>query len=648
MNATDLGIRIVETPDDPAEENAVSTFLEIQNLGAISLNRNWRLYFSLGLKPVDERFVSQTLIDGRYGFLEPTEFWQPLDPGKQIRIEIESWLFSGMNLLDRQGFHVSTIQEDGEERFIGAPTLYPPVLVPLTSPRNTWIHDMTPGVRTSERNLPDAIDAALTVIPKPKSAEFTGEWVSSDAIELRSSINSSMADNYELNISQEQITIIAKNIRCLFQANQTLSQLTRSSDRQVPLCAITDKPDFAYRSLFLDIARHFHDVAQLKKVIDAMALYKMNHLQLGISNDEGWRLEIPSIPELTDTGARRSRSGPIYPSWGDGPEEISGFLTRAEFIDLLAYASERQIAIVPEVNLPGHANALLRSFDDSNRYQLSDPEDTSQYRSAQGYSRNVLNVGLEDSYRLAADIIREVAAMYDEAGVSFDNLHLGGDEVPHGAWLHSAACRSLAVWKDEWDMADADDQHAATAALMRHHYGQMLNIVERISPKTRTLFWHEMAPHGDNRSWYNVWLTDQGDRTALDVILKEGFTFIISNASHLYLDMPYTMAADEPGLPWANYIDTRDIFEFDSITAWKLATDDRALGIQAQLWSETVFDSDLMDYYLFPRLLAVAERAWNAKPDADHWPLFHSALVQKEMARLRALGIKPRPISQSD
>ncbi len=637
MIASDLALKFFETRSGDTD---IGTFLKIENQGDRPILRNWRLYFSLGLTPCENTLLKQVLIDGRYGYLEPTDAWQPIQPRASMQVQVENWLFSGMRLLTRQGFFLVELDEHGDEVFLGEPPCLAPELQPLTDIRNPSITAMTPGVRTSENAPPETVDEPHTIIPSPKVTELSETHLHIDTLTTTRMIDASLAKGYELEISDTGISIRAGSETQAFYAEQTLEQLAANGN--LPAATVSDHPDFDHRGLFIDIARHFHDSKQLTKIIRAMSCYKLNRLQLGISNDEGWRLEINGLPELTEIGARRGRFGPIYPSWGDGPEEVSGHLTRQEFVELLTFAADHHVTIIPEINVPGHANALLRAFDHSMDWQLTEPEDASSYRSAQDYCCNVVNVGLEDTYRVMEIIISDIQCMFDEAGVPLEFLHLGGDEVPHGAWLHSPACRNLEVWDSAWDMNNPENQNRATAALMGYHYRRMLEIVSKIAPETRTGFWHEMALHGDERSYYNVWLTDAGDRSALDHILDNKFMFVISNASHLYLDMPYAMAADEPGLPWANYTDTEDIYRFNPVSAWNLSANDQIMGIQAQLWTETVFTGELMDYYLFPRLLAVAERAWNHRPVGECWPDFYHAIQRREMDRLLAAGLNPR------
>ncbi len=661
----------------------MTTCLRIVNRGIEDINQGWRLYFSLGLQPLStEQRVSRTLIDGRYGYLSPGEHWSPLPPNGHVDIPVEPWLFAGMPLVARQGFHIALANEH-EETLLGTPELLPPVLAPLTPGTKPWIQALSPKTRYT-RNAPPIETAPQRVIPQAKSFSPLNDIVSFRAINISASavdsetrylqvalheagvvvsptenglpltmtLDDRDADAYQITVDNNGIALIGGSGRALFYAIQSLLQLiTQKSDQtfELPAIVIKDHPDFAYRGLFLDIARHFQDVGQLQKILRAMARYKLTHLQLGISNDEAWRLEIPSVPELTEKGATRGY-GPetLVPAWGDNHEIYSGFLSRNDFIALLKFAAERHITIVPEFNLPGHANALLRSLDGVDRWQLTDPEDLSTYRSAQGYSGNVMNVGCEDSYQLAALIVSEIKTCYDEAGLPMTDLHLGGDEVPPGAWLRSPACHRLPVWDQNWDIANTTDAEQATSALMHYHFTRMHALVTEISPGTRTGFWHEMAEHGDQTSRYFVWLTEAGDRAPLDKITARNQTFVIANASYLYLDMPYEMSVEEPGLPWATYVDTEAIYHFDPLESWDLSEQEAGQidGLQAQLWSETVFSAALMDYYLFPRLIAVAERAWNRTPIADHWPDFYAALNNRECGWLESAGIHYRPLEK--
>jgi hexosaminidase len=679
LNANDLAVQIIEKP----EGDSVITFLQITNLSAGLIGRQWRLYFSMGLSPVaEERRVIQTIVDGRYGFLEPTAQWQALEPGDSINVQIRNWLFSGMQLVARQGFHVTQLT-DGSERLLGAPVLLEPDLVALTKPRSTWVSAPSPQ---ADRNLPSPSGTAPEeIIPSVKEQVLRSEEINvtrlhvadtslnSEAAYLRKlllqmgvfgegipiylSIEPAIESSYQLETSNDGINIVGRDEQAVFYGIQTLRQIIRPQKAgcTFPTVQVADTPDFEHRAFFLDIARHFQPLDQIKKTIEVMSTYKMNRLQLGISNDEGWRLEIQSVPELTMVGARRSyhRYKPdgtlraLYPAWGDDHQDYAGFISRNEFVDLLRHAKKHHVEVILEFNLPGHANAVIQSLGQSDRWQLTDPEDTSEYRSAQGYTANVINVGMHDNYRLAKVILEEIKTMYDAAELPMSRIHFGGDEVPEGAWLDSPACRRLPVWNTAWDVTNPEQAREATQALMAYHYDQVTTIAEQVSPGIQTGFWHEMGASGDSNtnSYYNAWLTSDADTNLIDSLIDRGQNLVISNASFLYLDMPYAMRADEPGLPWAGYINTKSIYNFDPLGCWALTAgqSSQVLGIQAQLWSETVFTTDLMDYYTFPRLLAVAERAWNSRPTLDRWPQFRQALITRELPHISKLGVKYRP-----
>ncbi len=679
MNASDLAVQIIEQQ----EGDSVITFLQITNLSEGLIGRQWRLYFSLGLSPVaEESRVIQTILDGRYGFLEPTTQWQPLEPGTSINIQIKNWLFSGMQLVARQGFHVTQLT-DGSERLLGAPVLLEPDLVPLTRPRNTWVSAHTPQ---QDHHLAASLESApVEIIPAIReqilssgeinvtSLHVADTSLNSEATYLRKlllqmgvfgegtpiylSIEPSIKSSYQLDTATDGINIVGQNEQAVFYGIQTLRQLIRLQEASCafPRVQVADSPDFEHRAFFLDIARHFQPLNQIKKTIEVMSTYKMNRLQLGISNDEGWRLEIQSVPELTIVGARRSyhRYKPdgtlraLYPAWGDDHQDYAGFISRNEFVDLLRHAKKHHVEVILEFNLPGHANAIIQSLGQADRWQLTDPEDTSEYRSAQGYTGNVINVGMHDNYRLAKVILEEIKTMYDAAELPMSRVHFGGDEVPEGAWLHSPACRRLPVWNTAWDVTNPEQAREATQALMAYHYDQITGIAEQVSPGIQTGFWHEMSASGggNTNSYYNAWLTAGANTHVIDSLIDRGQDLVISNASFLYLDMPYAMHADEPGLPWAGYINTKSIYNFDPLDCWALTAGPsrQVLGIQAQLWSETVFTTGLMDYYTFPRLLAVAERAWNSQPTQDRWPQFRQALITRELPHLSKLGVKYRP-----
>ena len=669
MRAVDFQLQYIEQ----VSFDSVDTFLEITNSSEQPITNNWRLYYSLGLTPKSSDVVSRVLVEGRYGYLQPTESWRPLASGSSIRLPVETWLFSGMDLLARQGFHVVHIDDKGLETPLGVPKQLVSELTPLTAPRNKFVSEQvntTSNNQASTHNVVPSVSAQLT-----KQRSCPGFHIlkndllvesehldallldlnlqADDGIEIKLQIDSTRkASSYSLTTDAGAIEITGGDPAGVFYAIQSLRQLLIRTDDHWELIetSIEDSPDYSHRGLFLDIARHFHSLDDIKKIVRAMSSYKMNRLQLGISNDEGWRLEIASIPELTEIGARRSyrthseanQRRALCPAWGDGPEDIEGYITGNEFIELLKFSETHHVEVIVEINVPGHANALLRSLEESDTFDLLEPGDESVHQSAQGYRNNIINIAKPDTYRLLKTIVEEVRVLYSIANVPLRAMHFGGDEVPEGTWLHSSACRQLEVWDDTWDMQRQADRENAASALMRFHYSQLKQIVKEITPDTRMGFWHEMSPYVDS-GYINCWHTADNNDHAVDDILNRDQSIVISNASYLYLDMPYQMAADEPGLPWAAYIDTSTIFGFQPLGSWGINVEHehQVLGLQAQLWTETVHSPELLHYYLFPRLLAVAEKAWN-KSSHCNWQSFASAIEQRELDHLTSLELTPR------
>ena len=668
-----LQLQVIERRDSAGR---TLSFLRLYNGADEALNGHWRLYFSLGLVPTEaETRVRRKIIDGRYGFLEPTADWASLGPGEDTEIPLQNWLFTHMPAVARQGFHLLTWEASPAEGTLSEPENLAPVLLDITSTPNTWIADMSPSCDihpdTVEHrykvNEEAVADGEFTIIPAPEtfinlSAPIPFSGLDFDDDELAKVLPNNPAagslpvtvsyqdklDSYSIDVNSSGITIKSASEESTFHAAHTLRQLINAENGLQP-CQIIDRPDFEHRGLFIDIARHFHSVDDLKTIIQGMAAYKMNRLQLGISNDEGWRLAIPGLPELTNIGARRkfltAESAPtdsLYPAWGDGPEEKHDYISGEQFVELLRFAEESHVEIIIEFNLPAHANALIKSIGASGRYRIVDPDDESSYRSAQGYSHNVVNVCLPDTFELARQILLAIADYYETAGLPVKHIHLGGDELPEGAWLGSPACHKSSLWLASWDMDNATDREAATRSLQEHYARRIIDIVQEIDPDIMIGFWHEMAPFlpADANTYITGWTTESAPDGLIDDILRRDQKLVVANASFLYLDMPYSLHAEEPGLPWAAYTSTRRIHDFNPLDCWAITDMSAVMGLQAQLWSETVIDQTALHYYLFPRLLAVAERSWRSRP--GNWADFAAALGGRELAYLDTLKIDYR------
>ena len=702
-NPKDIAVQLLEESTPEGAAHASKTRLRIENRSPFALAGGWRLYFSLGLEPkkADTR-VKHLLLDGRYGYLEPGDTWPGIEPGKALSIEIEDLLFKDLPLRARQGFHIAKnmhAKNMHAKNMVAAPTILPPKFLAWEDADNPKIGALSPSAdtrlqtpaHTFEKNAQlwagsAAQTAAPLLIPAAQKCTTAGDsgvvsgfspLASDPLIESSTEMNylrrfladeellikdgcpihltfcpDLAAAEYRLTTHQAQIKIEGGGARALYYAIHSFRQLITKTDTGCTfrLVSIEDAPGFAHRGLLLDIARHFHAAKQIKKIIEVMSAYKMNRLQLGISNDEGWRLEIPSIPELTDIGSRRAYQAEgdkdsakaLYPAWGDGPELYAGYLSTEDFIDLLQFAAQCHVEIIVELNLPGHANAIVQSLKHSGRFLLLDPEDQSVHQAVQGYSQNVVNVCLDSTYAFIEVVLKDIKKLYAQAKVPLRRIHFGGDEVPAGAWLGSKVCRTSSLWDPAWDTTQEADAQAATAKLMQAYAERITALAEKLLPGIEIGFWHEMSPHleaapmGNSSCYFNAWATEaKGQDARHDLpgaILAREQQLVISNASFLYLDQPYGRHPEEPGLAWAAYIDTDLIYHFDPLNTEQIPPDKQhlVLGLQAQLWTETVFDAELMDYYLFPRLLAVAERCWNIQPSTQ-WPDFARAIGAREL-----------------
>ena len=468
-------------------------------------------------------------------------------------------------------------------------------------------------------------------------------------------LDKKMSDNreyYSLRVHDGKITILGTTQAALMNGVKTLiAALDHSKARRLQNCFVIDWPDFGYRGVMLDIARNFViKPADYKRVIDLLAYYKFNAVQFHFTDDEAWRLEIPGFPELTQVAARRGATldekgylAQIFDGNGN-PDDLSqsanGYFTRAEFIDLLRYAWKRGIRVIPEIETPGHARAAIVAMKNramnnpgAEQFRLWDEKNESVYTSAQSYHDNVLNVASDDVYRFVDRVVAELQLMYKEAGLKLETVHLGGDEVAGGAWDKSPDVQAL------MQREGLKTQHEVHAYYIKR-ISAMLE-----ARKIRIEGWQEIAL--DNSPEYNAQVSPRvagvnawstvGSRSDVPYRLANaGYPVILSNVTNFYMDMGYSWHQNEQGLHWGGKVD-----EFDAWSALpaniyasartavdgtpinittagdgkvQLEKPENIIGIQAPLWGETLRSFDEVQYLLLPKMMGVAERAWNAVP----------------------------------
>ena len=481
--------------------------------------------------------------------------------------------------------------------------------------------------------------------------------------------------------------------------------------------------------MHLDIARNFHPRQSIEAVIDQMAAYKLNRLHLHLADDEGWRLDIPSLPELVSVGARRefrldvdghvSEAASLMPQLGSGPyanNSGTGYLTRNDFIALLQYAKARHVVVIPEFDMPAHARAAVvamrvraASLGDINdtSVRIDDPADTSRYLTVQHYRDGILNPCVPGTRTFIETVIADVQAMYTEAGAALPIWHMGGDEARNvfkGAGFQDQNAANKLNWKGDTDLSAWDfpwERSPACQTLIAENaslssrddlqtwfVGEVAAMVADAGIPSLHAFqdiYNDLAATSLATSGAGVgyWESISGGGYArIDGFVDRGFDVVVAPPDFLYFDFPQEVHPEERGYYWAaRFTDTRKVFGFapenlaqNAETSlnregntWSAVTQTANTGyhgLQAHLWTETVRTREQLDYMLFPRMLALAERAWHRaawelQPVAGRsysgdtrfvdqaalerdFAVFSQALVLRELPKLDAAGIAYR------
>lgn len=402
-------------------------------------------------------------------------------------------------------------------------------------------------------------------------------------------------EGYQLQVTRERAVIGARTAAGLFYGVQTVRQLLPAAIEyrgawqrrlSIPAVRITDAPRFGWRGAMLDVSRHFLGPDDVKRYIDAMVLYKLNRLHLHLSDDQGWRIEIRAWPRLATHGGSTQVGG--------GP---GGYYTQAQYADLVAYARDRFVTVVPEIDMPGHTNAMLASIPELNCDGAAPPLYTGV---RVGFS--VVCAARDTTYAILGDIIREIAAL--TPGPWF---HIGGDEVE------------------------------------KLGHRDYLRFIERIEPIVRAtgkrmIGWGEIAPARlDSTSIVQHWRTDAvASRDSAFLHAARGGSIIMSPANRTYLDMKYD-STTVLGLRWAGFFDVRHAYEWDPVGFLRSVPASAILGVEAPLWSETVEKRSDYEFLAFPRLIATAEIGWS--PQATRrWDDFRERLAAHG-PRLQGIGV---------
>ena len=399
-------------------------------------------------------------------------------------------------------------------------------------------------------------------------------------------------EGYKLTVAPGKVLAEAATPKGLFYAAQTLRQLVPAgpaATASLPACAITDKPRFGYRGLMLDVGRHFMPVAFVKKFIDLMAMHKQNTFHWHLTDDQGWRIEIKKYPKLTQIGSKRAESivGQYYqnyPQQFDG-KPVSGFYTQAEISDVVRYAQTRFVTIIPEIEMPGHAQAALASYPELG----CDPAKGYQVYTKWGVSDDVFCPS-EKTFGFLQDVLTEVIALFPGK-----YIHIGGDECPKTAWKNSAFCQEL------MKKNNLKDEHELQSYFVRR-------MEKFLNSKGRSIIgWDEileggLAPNATVMSWRG---TEGGIAAA-----KQKHTVVMTPGGFCYLDHYQGNPATEP-LAIGGYLPLDKVYSYEPMPTELSAAEQKfILGVQGNIWTEYITNPESVEYMAFPRAIALAEIGW--------------------------------------
>ena len=502
------------------------------------------------------------------------------------------------------------------------------------------INSIFNGVADIYPNKPDEIDNRITI----------------------NKVNALGEESYTLNIGDNGIFIGASDRAGALYGLQSLKQIflvSKLENTPIKFIEIKDSPKFSYRGMLLDISRNFYGPDKIKQILDYLSFLKINYLDFRLTDDEGWRLEIPDLEELTEVGSKRAYTKDefenLIPMYGSGPDTRStgsGYLSRADYIDILKYANERNITVIPQISVPSHMRSAIVSMNaryqkymemgnqvEAERYLLIDPDDQSEYYSAQGFDDNIMCVCRESSFAFYEKVIDEIFLMYKDAGVEMTKFGVAADELPFGAWQKSPLCDKFMS-----ENSISGDYNALYELMQKRIYNKissygatmtgwddiLLKLTERNQSETQIKDFFK-----DDDILLFVWKNDWGQGRQ-DMIYKYanlGYKTVMSNSSAFYFDMVDDKDLDNIGLSWSGYanyldmwsVDVFDIFNdtygveknniskeyIDKSVKLNPSSRENIIGVQSQIWSETIRNEGILDYMFMPNIIVFSQKAWS-------------------------------------
>lgn len=435
------------------------------------------------------------------------------------------------------------------------------------------------------------------------------------------------SEAYTLDIAPDHIQIGSSTCGGVFNGLQQLFRLLPpevyarrgiAPGTGIACVRIEDKPRFGYRGMMLDVARTWIGMDEVKRYIDLFSYHNINKLHLHLSDDEGWRIEILSHPELTEIGGFRGGDSPVRPVYGKWSEKYGGYFKQSEMRELIRYAALRNIEIIPEIDLPGHSRNIASVHPE---IRCNYPPDTV---STNGYDyRSAWCVAREENYALLGDILGELCELFPS-----EYIHVGGDEVDMSQWERCPDCRALMKREGMTDPHRLEDLFMERmAAILRSHGKRPAVWNEAVRTGA---FARECRVHG----WESV-------KACLDATAK-GYRTVVMPGQYFYFDM--RQSPREDGHDWAAIFDARKVYGF-GFTEFSPEQMRNVEGLQGAFFSEAYVSHepekpDYLDYMLFPRVCALARIAWSG--NAEGWDAYYEELKGKHYDRMAAMGIRFR------
>ena len=685
--------------ENGVQPNKYSGKYVFTNISDEELGSNWSFYYNQFPRTMvinEDAPLSLNVVKKGYYYFTPNEKYTPLAPGDSIVIDIiQNGVHPGINFGPDGGhfaFH--------GEKAVNAPFIRPTMNNPLQWAAKGKEYVNYPDgnfmfAKNSEINPEESIELGVyDILPTPKNVSKLGKEVKVPA-QIATKYSDKSLDNaaaylaekavncgitvaekakfpvelsliyekdknseyYTMQITQKGVKIAGNSPAGILNGIKTfIAALANSNGTNIlQEATIADYPDLAHRGMMLDISRNYTPYESIKDYIDILAAYKINIFHFHFSDDEAWRLEIPGLPELTSYGSRKGMTHDekdflMQTYAGNGnPDDLTtsanGYITTDQFVELIKYAYNRGVEIIPEIETPGHARAVILSmkkrYDTYKNTDLAkaeefvvwDTNDTTNYVSVQGYSDNVLNLAVPGTYRFVKRIIDELENMYNRAGVKLKTVHLGGDEVADGAWNNSPAIKKM----------KEDAGYSTIREIEEYYIDQMTAYLERKGIKAGA--WQEAAlkhPKAFHdkvaKRFYmiNGWSTVGSRDTIPYHIANHGYPVILSNANNFYLDFMYSRHQDEPGHNWGGVVDEFTSWDAQPFNVYRSARraisgkvndlstiengkpaiekKENIIGIQGQLWAETIRGYNTVQLYTFPKIFGIVERGWNAYP----------------------------------